>query len=175
MQFTLDRCFLLKLITGHPDVGALMNLCEENFVLLRRLAPGLSVYPVGQYLSRRPGTVDLHLEIEGQARYTTLVRLTHHFTAPDTLETHSDPDARLRVYHDARQVEVLELRQSILPLRTQYAHPALVDKWRANLFLSKWLLFCLRQGHGFAPDLGQVEGLRLVADAAPPVCLAQSS
>jgi uncharacterized protein YqiB (DUF1249 family) len=175
MQFTLDRAFLLKLIAGHPDVGALMSLCEENFVLLRRLAPGLSAYPAGQGVSRRPGTVDLHLEIEEQARYTTLVHLTHRFTDAETLETHSDPDARLRVYHDARQVEVLELRQSILPLRTQYAHPALADKWRANLFLSKWLMFCLRQGHGFTPDPNPVDGRRLPAAGASPVCLAQPS
>lgn len=175
MQFTLDRSFFLKLIAGHPDVGALMSLCEENFVLMRRLAPGLSTYAAGHNVSRRPGTVDLHLEIEEQARYTTLVHLTHRFTASDTLETHADPDARLRVYHDARQVEVLELRQSILPLRTRYAHPALADKWRANLFLSKWLLFCLRQGHGFAPDPGLTQGARSMADASPLACLVQSS
>jgi uncharacterized protein len=175
MQFTLDRAFLLKLIAGHPDVGALMSLCEENFVLLRRLTPELSAYPAGQRLSRRPGTVDLSLEIEEQARYTTLVHLTHRFTDAETLETHSDPDARLRVYHDARQVEVLELRQSILPLRTRYAHPALVDKWRANLFLSKWLMFCLRQGHGFAPDPNPVDTPRSPAAGASPLCLAQPS
>ena len=176
MQFALDRAFLLKLITGHPDVGALMSLCEENFVLLRRLAPELNAYPAGQpRLSRRPGTVDLSLEIEEQARYTTLVHLTHRFTDAETLAAHSDPDARLRVYHDARQVEVLELRQSILPLRTQYAHPALADKWRANLFLSKWLMFCLRQGHGFAPDPNPIDGRRSLVDGASPACLAQPS
>lgn len=175
MQFALDRAFLLKLITGHPDVGALMGLCEENFVLMRRLAPGLSAHPAGRYVSRRPGTVDLHLEIEEQARYTTLVHLTHSFTDTETRESHSDPDARLRVYHDARQVEVLELCQSILPLRTRYAHPALADKWRANLFLSKWLMFCLRQGHGFAPDPNPVDGRRSPAAGASPLCLAQPS
>ena len=175
MQFALDRAFLLKLIAGRPDVGALMSLCEENFILLRRLAPELNVYPAGQRLSRRPGTVDLALEVEEQARYTTLVHLTHRFTDPETQETHSNPDARLRVYHDARQVEVLELRQSMLPLRTRYAHPALTDKWRANLFLSKWLMFCLRQGHGFAPDPNPIDGRRSLVDGASSVCFAQPS
>ncbi|QGU32953.1 DUF1249 domain-containing protein [Thermochromatium tepidum] len=175
MQFRPDRAFFLKLIMGHPDIGALMSLCEENFVLLRRLAPGLNTYPNGQYLSRRPGVVDLHLGIEQQARYTTLVHLTHRFTDAETRETHFDPDARLRVYYDARQVEVLELRQSILPLRTRYAHPALADKWRANLFLSKWLMFCLRQGHGFAPNQSPIDGQRSPVAGASPACLAQSS
>ena len=150
MRLSLDRTVLLKLIAGHPDVGALMSLCEENFTLMQRLAPGLAAYPAGPRVSRRPEAVDLHLDVEECARYTTLVRLTHRFAADDTPTLRTDPDARLRVYHDARQVEVLALRQSILPLRTPYAPPALADKWRINLFLSKWLQFCLRQGHGFA-------------------------
>ncbi|QIK39107.1 DUF1249 domain-containing protein [Caldichromatium japonicum] len=115
---------------------------------LRRLAPGLRDYPLGRLISRCPGAVDLALEIEAQAPYTTSLRLTHLFAAS---AGHSEPDARLRVYHDARQVEILSLRQSILPLRVGYAPPALSDKWRANLFLSKWLQFCCSQGHGFAP------------------------
>jgi uncharacterized protein YqiB (DUF1249 family) len=93
--------------------------------------------------------VDLYLEIQEQSRYTTLARLTHLFSAQDVCDPHADPDACLRIYHDARQVEVLKLEQSVLPLRAGYAHPALVDKWQANLFLSKWLSFCLRLGHRF--------------------------
>ena len=59
-----------------------------------------------------------------------------------------DPDATLRVYHDAEQVEVLDLRQTVLPLPRGPHYPELRDKWRANLFLSKWLSFCISQGHG---------------------------
>lgn len=137
-----------------PSLGDLLSLCEENFVRLQRLAPGLRDYPLGRLLSRRPGAVDLALEIEGQAPYTTSLRLTHVFTAT----RHSEPDARLHVYHDARQVEILSLRQSILPLRADYGPPALIDKWRANLFLSNWLQFCCNQGHGFAPSLSETAG-----------------
>ncbi len=139
-----------SLLAGRPDVGALMSLCEENYLLMRRLAPGLGQY-FGKLASHRPGVIDLHLEIQDQARYTTQARLTHLFSSRDTDEPHPDPDACLRVYHDARQVEVLALKQSVLPLRGDYAHPALADKWQANLFLSKWLVFCLRQGHCFGP------------------------
>lgn len=127
-----------------------MGLCEENYVLFLRLAPQLRCL-AGVLTSRRPGGVDLHLRIEEQSRYTTQVRLTYFFAATDGSGPRPDPDARLRVYHDARQVEVLELRQSLLPLRADYQHPALADKWQANLFLAKWLGFCLREGHGFWP------------------------
>jgi hypothetical protein len=32
-------------------------------------------------------------------------------------------------------------------------HYSLGEKWRMNRFLYKWLGYCLRQGHCFAPDL----------------------
>jgi uncharacterized protein YqiB (DUF1249 family) len=103
------------------------------------------------------GGLDLHLEIIEQAPYTTLLRLTYFFPHNDG-RVHripqADPDALLRVYHDAGQVEVLDLRQTSLPIRRNYQYPALETKWRANLFLSKWLAFCARQGHRFPNEPG---------------------
>lgn len=151
-------------LSGRPNVGALMSLCEENHGRLLRLAPGLRD-AAGRLTSRRGGGVDLLLEVEQQARYTTQLRLTHVFHLPGSTDPRPEPNARLRVYHDARQVEVLELRQSALPLRGGYRHPALADKWQANLFLAKWLTFCLRQGHCFqyrgvsVPPQGFVESM----------------
>ncbi|WP_242523147.1 DUF1249 domain-containing protein [Thiocystis minor] len=150
------------LLSGRPNVGALMSLCEENHGRLLRLAPRLRD-ATGRLTSRRSGGVDLLLEVEEQAPYTTQLRLTHVFHLPGSTDPRPDPNARLRVYHDARQVEILDLRQSVLPLRGGYQHPALADKWQANLFLAKWLTFCLRQGHCFqhggvaVPPLGFVE------------------
>ncbi|MBV5272689.1 MAG: DUF1249 domain-containing protein [Lamprocystis purpurea] len=159
-------CSLDELIqlSGRPTVGDLMTLCEENYRLLARLAPDLKDQR-GLSVSRRKGSVDLYLTIEEQSRYTSLARLTHWFPNPDRgwsaassyaqasdlAGFGADPDARLRVYHDARQVEVLDLRQTVLPLRAQYQPPALDAKWKANLFLGKWLAFCLHQGHCFGP------------------------
>ena len=48
-----------------------------------------------------------------------------------------DPDAVLRVYHDTAQVEVVDLRQSALPLVAGYHYPSLLNKWKVQLFLSK--------------------------------------
>lgn len=134
------------ILSGRPNVGALMSLCEENFVRLSRLAPDLPARR-GSYVS--PGTegVDLYLDIEEQARFTTLIRLTHRFPVQGFLLP--DPDARLRVYHDARQAEVIDLRQTVLPMRADYRSPALAEKWQINLFIAKWLAYCLLQGHLF--------------------------
>jgi uncharacterized protein len=154
----------LDLVAGRPTVGGLMALCEENFILLSRLAPHLKEQR-GLIVSRRLGNVDLHLTIVEQSRFTSLVRLTHWFPGPalgwgphpysgrtgEPVGFGADPDARLRIYHDARQVEVLDLHQTALPLRAQYQPPALDAKWYANLFLGKWLRFCLDQGHRFGP------------------------
>ncbi len=47
---------------------------------------------------------------------------------------------------------MLDLRQTALTLYADYQRPALEAKWLVNLFLGKWLTFCLRQGHRFGPD-----------------------
>jgi hypothetical protein len=142
----------LDLLAPSPTVGALMALCEENYTALMRLAPVLPAL-TGHLVSRRDGQPDLHVEIVDQAPYTTTLRLTHHFAdgvvaRPDSA-ARLEPNALLRAYHDAGQVEVLDLRQTILPLFSTYHAPALAAKWKANLFLSKWLGWCVREGHRF--------------------------
>lgn len=131
-------------------MGSLMSLCEENYLLVSRIVPHLRSRK-GTLVSRLSGGVDLHLSIEEQTRYTTVFRLTYVFPASEGLDPGlgSDPNALLRAYHDARQVEVLDLRQTALPKHADYQHPALDAKWRVNLFLSKWLSYCLQQGHRF--------------------------
>lgn len=137
-----------SILSGRPNVGALMGLCEENFGRLSRLVPDLRARS-GVYTSRSTEAVELYLDVQEQARFTTTIGLTHLVPVHGEPRVYADPDARLRVYHDARQVEVLDLRQTILPLRADYQSPALAAKWQVNLFLAKWLGYCLRQGHGF--------------------------
>jgi uncharacterized protein YqiB (DUF1249 family) len=128
-----------------------MSLCEENYHALMRLIPDLRRVD-GELRSTLDTDLDLHLEILEQTRYTTLLRLTYYFPHDDGLvhRAHNpDPDALLRAYHDAGQVEVLDLRQTALPVHNCYCHSALTAKWKLNLFLSKWLAFCLVRGHRF--------------------------
>lgn len=141
---------VLKWLDTRPTVGDLLALCEENYRHLHSLVPQLKRLE-GTHRSRRPDHQDLHLTIVEQTPYTTLLRLTYRFT--DAEGGTSEPDALLRVYHDARQVEVEDLRQQSLPTRRLYEAPGLLNKWRLNLFVAKWLAYCLRQGHLFVDDV----------------------
>ncbi|MCG6940728.1 MAG: DUF1249 domain-containing protein [Thiohalocapsa sp.] len=148
----------LDLTGDRPTVGALMALCEENYRALMQLAPRLASLS-GVHASQRPGHASLELQIIDQAPYTTTLRLTHVFPATGGCsEWLPEPDATLKAYHDAGQVEVLDLRQTALPIFSHYQSPALYAKWKANLFLSKWLGWCLRDGHRVGPPLAAESG-----------------
>lgn len=139
-----------SLLNKGPTVGDLLALCEENYQHLHSLVPQLKRLQ-GKHCSSRPDHQDLHLTIVEQTPYTTLLRLTYEF--PQAEGGLSDPNVLLRVYHDARQVEVEDLRQQNLPIRKLYEAPGLINKWRLNLFVSKWLVFCVGQGHMFVDDI----------------------
>ena len=138
---------LHRILAAPATVGTLLDLCEENYQLLRTIAPQLRSLQGCQRADAARVGPDLHLEILEQSRYTTTLRLTYYF---DELAGRSaDPNATLRVYHDARQVEVLDLRQRALPTARAFAPPSLDRKWKANLFVSKWLWFCVVSGYRF--------------------------
>lgn len=142
------------LLLGPPNIGALMALCEENYASLLQLMPDLRV-ATGSYRASRPRHPDLFLDILDQAPYTTTLRLTYFLPVFDAAVRRPEPDARLRVYHDARQVEVIGLCPRRLPAFDAAAEPHLLDKWWANRFLAKWLSYCTQQGYGLtAADLG---------------------
>ena len=141
----LDPAFR-QVLAAPTSVGALLDLCEENYQLLLMIAPGIRGM-TGSHHSRRAGHLDLYLDVLEQAAYTTTLRLTYYFDEHEGRAP--DPDATLRLYHDARQLEVLDLRQQALPVERLFEHPGLHRKWKASIFLSKWLWFCVRQGHRF--------------------------
>jgi len=92
---------------------------------------------------------DLFLEILEHAPYTTLLRLTHYFPHHDgkvyrTLDP--VPDTLLRAYHDSGHVEVLDLRQTALPVHMHYLYSALETKWKANLYLVQMVSLLPRAG-----------------------------
>ena len=140
---------LSGLYAACPNVGCLMDMCEENYWHLKRLVPDMRSLN-GLYLSCLDNSVDLHMEVLEQTTYTTRIHLTHYFG--QSASRYPDPDATIRVYHDSRQAELLDLRQKILPLKTGTQLPSLVQKWNANLFLSKWLSYCVQLGHIFQPS-----------------------
>ena len=148
---------IVPLLEQTPTVGQLLDLCEENYRLLLEMVPDLR-HRRGRFASRRPGQMDLHLQILEQTPYTTVVHLTYYFSHHQGQLP--DPDAVLRVYHDAAQIEVIKLRQSALPLVAGYQHPSLLNRWRVQLFLSKWLAYCKHQGHRFEPPRPLLTGVR---------------
>ncbi len=139
--------FLQRLLDREPNIGRLVELCEENYRQLHRLLPRLAQMQ-GRHVARCPGHADLHLEILEHSRYTSLIRLTYWFDAEQGRQP--EPDALLRVYHDARQLEVVELRQSALPTTRLYEAPGLVNKWQVNWFVAKWLGFCVLLDYRFS-------------------------
>ncbi len=126
----------------------LMDLYEQNYILMRRLAPELPAPKVGA-ISQVPGALDLHLRALERFRYTSECQLTYQFLREHGLLL--QPDLRIRIYHDARLAEVL----SWTPRHTspfqllEEDQSQLKMKWKANRFLYKWLHYCLGQGHQF--------------------------
>ncbi|RLJ17289.1 DUF1249 domain-containing protein [bacterium endosymbiont of Escarpia laminata] len=147
---------LRSLLSGRPTIGVVIDLSEENYSLLMRMAPELHLIK-GELLSCLDHGMDLHLEIKEQTPYTTLLHLTYYF--PHATGHYPDPDAMLRVYHDSRQVDVIDIRQSALPLKRWGDNPTLEQRWKINLFLSKWLAYCVLQGHSFNPGGAEFSGV----------------
>ncbi len=130
---------------------SLMDLYENNYMRFRKLVCQLDLIE-DEGVSRTPGCLDLHLYVLERSRYTTTVRLTYRFPGGET-----EPDLKLRIYHDAAMIEVIagHLRHG----RQRLDHlPAasLRMKWRLNRFLFKWLGYCLHMGH----EISAVESVR---------------
>jgi uncharacterized protein len=139
---------------GAHTFAGLMELYETNYIRLRNLVPELDAMP-SVAVSRVPGALDLHLLLLERCRFTTTLGLTYHFH--DEEGAFPAPDIKVRIYHDAQVAEVIACGRRRGLHHAEYNrlhhHYSLGEKWRMNRFLYKWLGYCLRQGHCFAPDL----------------------
>ena len=125
--------------------AGLMDLYEQNYMRLRNIVPDLAV--ADEMISSVPAHNDLFLSVTERCKYTTMLRMTYRFEEGD--ECLFEPDLHLKIYHDARVVEVQQLQsRSHGPL---YIAEMIEQKWRMNRFLYKWLGYCLYQGHYFYP------------------------
>ena len=125
--------------------AGLMELYEQNYMRLRNIAPDLNV--ADEMISSVPGHQDLYLSITQRCRYTTMLRMTYQFEEDDQLLF--EPDLHLKIYHDARVVEVQQFHSRS---RGPMVMANIIEqKWRMNRFLYKWLGYCLYQGHYFQP------------------------
>lgn len=132
-----------------PDLAALIELYESNYVRLMRLAPELEEMD-GTALSRVAGALDLYLTVDERFKFTTSVLLTYRF---DDDEVSLEPRARIVVYHDVRSAEVVShyrrRRDRGLSPWQRGRMPEVERRYRMNRFLNKWLRFCAHQGHLF--------------------------
>ena len=133
---------------------ALMDLYECNYINMRRLLPVTHERPI-HLVSRISGNLDLHLGFVERFRYTSELSLTYRFHQAGAVL--SEPDLRIRIYHDARLAEVLTAHLRHHPAfdaESLADRPAdgkqLHARWKINRFLFKWLNYCLRQGHRFS-------------------------
>ncbi len=125
--------------------AGLMELYEQNYMRLRNIAPDLNV--ADEMISSVPGHQDLYLSITQRCRYTTMLRMTYQFEEDDQLLF--EPDLHLKIYHDARVVEVQQFHSRS---RGPMVMANIIEqKWHMNRFLYKWLGYCLYQGHYFQP------------------------
>lgn len=131
--------------TRQPDLSGLMALYEENYIRLRMLLP--RPHAIADHaVSHVPGCVDLHVHVLERSRYTTTLKLTYVFHDGDNARR--EPDLRVRVHHDARTAEAMNVHLE----RGRYRFDGgrtLRRCWERNRFLHKWLGYCLRRGHHF--------------------------
>lgn len=133
-----------------PDLPALIELYESNYVRMMRLAPELESQS-GTVVSRVSGALDLYMTVEERFKYTTSLILTYRFEHEGMVSL--EPRARVCVYHDVRAAEVVShyrrrRNRSVDPWRRGHM-PEVMRRWRMNRFLNKWLRFCGHQGHLF--------------------------
>lgn len=145
-----SRWFQLEHLFRKREFANLMAIYERNFRLLSDLAPGLAALP-DHLVSHVDGSNDLHWQVLDRQRYTTELLLTHYLNVGD--EHIADPDLRLRIYHDTRQVEMMcdVICDDLLEVlaRNEIEPGVQARRWTVNLFLNRWLEYCLIQGHRF--------------------------
>ncbi len=131
-------------------LATLQELQESNYRRLLRLAPDLELIR-GTVVSRVAGALDMYLVVEERCRYTTTLMLTYRFEAEEG--TISEPNVRVRVYHDARMADAISHSRRHPPHHApcrRRQHPTELErKWELNRFLQKWLGYGQHQGHLF--------------------------
>ena len=135
-----------------PNFGQLMAIYADNYRRLGLLFDEL-LLEQDRLISTVPEQLPLYVEITERHRYTTEARLSY------AIETHDgivslDPDAHIRIYHDAEVAEATHcypgsvsqpLFGALVPVSDVVEH-----RWRMNIFLDKWLEYLLKEGHSVA-------------------------
>lgn len=153
VQNVLADSYIVPQCRAEPrSLGALMALYEGNFIKLTSLAPCVIEGGKGERaLSRAARDLDLHLRVDGVTRYTIDLRLTYLFDEADGIS--ANPDLQLRLYLDARMVEVISWSvahlHEVLRRLSATTSRELDRRWSQNIMLGKWLDYLDDMGHSF--------------------------
>lgn len=132
--------------------AALMEMYETNYLQLRLLCGDLRSIDV-QQTSIIPNGIPVILKITERSAHTTTILLTYLFQETYTDHSHK-PDMLIRIYHDARQAEVIShrghLSETLVKSKGNHWDSILLHRWRMNRFLYKWINYLRRQGHSFS-------------------------
>ncbi len=134
------------LVIAQPrSFTGLMTLYESNYIRLKRLLGDPRTLP-DTAVSNLAHEPTLYLQVLEQTRYTTVLLLTYRFERGG-----SEPDLRVRIYHDARMAEAVDCgtheQHAVLRGYETTAPGVLQRRWARNMLLSKWLDYCIEQGH----------------------------
>ncbi len=130
---------------ANRSFSGLMDLYEQNYIRLRKIAPDLCL--ADNMISSVDGHHDLFLFVHERCKYTTMLSMTYRFGKPGRYLY--EPDLHLKMYHDAKVVEVQHLNSRSQGLIV--VDDLLIKKWAINRYLFKWLGYCLYQRHFFQP------------------------
>lgn len=133
-----------------PNLVGLMNLCETNYMLVLRLLADKELagetreFFINEHLS-------YILKVNEVTRYTSLITIAQQANHQcEKLAKIMRPVMQLRLYHDARMVEVIS-SQNIARVKPRYDYPNQAmhqpdEKQQILIFLKEWLQLCLKEG-----------------------------
>ena len=137
-------------LLSKPKFERLMDIYAEIYRQVTLLFDD-TILEHDRLISRVPGELPIYLEITERHRYTTFARLTY-FLEDGVGRITADPDAHLRIYHDAQMAEATHcypgtVSQPLVGSKVPVAD-VVNHRWRSNCFMDRWLEYLLRQGHG---------------------------
>lgn len=135
-----------------PHFGQLMEIYADNYRRLNLLFDDL-LLEQDRLISTVPNQLPIYIEITERHNYTTCARISYAIETRDGIVS-LDPDAHIRIYHDAEVAEATHcypggvsqpMFGALVPVSDVVEH-----RWRMNIFLDKWLEYLFKQGHDVA-------------------------
>lgn len=132
--------------------AALMDMYEMNYIQLRLLLGDLQKLS-GESIAYADNHLPFSVTVKEQSKHTLTLLMTYHFLDSRGEVVDTRLDLMVRVYHDARQAEVVTHKCRFTDSRVRYwwkkDDSMLLCRWRMNRFLFKWLKYLKRYDYQF--------------------------